>query len=722
MDRVSLDLKYCYGIKALKKDFDYSKTNAYAVYAPNGVMKSSLAQTFKDAATGAKTSDRIFTARKTERIITDESGAAIEGERILVVLPYDKEFGPTEKTSTLLVNATLRKEYEQLHVAVEEAKASLLKAIRQQSNSKADFEAEISSVFTNSDDFYLAVTRIREELQKQREVPFANVAFDVIFNDKVLKAFDAKGLKDAVEDYIKRYNELLAASTYFKKGTFDYFNAGQIAKSLADNGFFDAKHSVSLKAPAGALEITTQEQLEQIVADEKDAIIKDEKLRKTFDSVAKQLDKNAELRAFCRYLQNNEPLLSRMDNLPKLKEDVLKSYLKAHHALYLELMAKLDAASQRREEIEEAARQERTQWEEVIAIFNDRFFVPFTLEARNRVEVMLGDEAIVDLGFKYTDGKEKADIEKPLLLEVLSTGERKALYILNVIFEVQRRRKDGQETLVVVDDIADSFDYRNKYAIIQYLKDISESGPFKLLIMTHNFDFFRTIEGRFVGYPSCLMASKSDAGGISLLQAKGIKNPFVNDWKGAFFTDPKKKVASIPFLRNLVEMQKGDTDPTFRTLTSMLHWKDDSAKLTVGDLDAIFNAMCGTKGNSPDPHKPVWDLIKDAAQSCMGEMAGLNLENKICLAVAIRMTSEQAMISKINDPKFVADIDANQTGVLLSRFKKQFPKELAAIATLDRVALMTPENIHVNAFMYEPLVDMGDEHLKKLFGEVAKLA
>jgi hypothetical protein len=28
--------------------------------------------------------------------------------------------------------------------------------------------------------------------------------------------------------------------------------------------------------------------------------------------------------------------------------------------------------------------------------------------------------------------------------------------------------------LLVVDDIADSFDYKNKYAIIQYLKDIAE--------------------------------------------------------------------------------------------------------------------------------------------------------------------------------------------------------------------------------------------------------
>lgn len=82
------------------------------------------------------------------------------------------------------------------------------------------------------------------------------------------------------------------------------------------------------------------------------------------------------------------------------------------------------------------------------------------------------------------------------LVEVLSTGEKKALYVLNVIFEIEAQRKSGQGTLLVVDDIADSFDYKNKYAIIQYLMEIAESDIFKQLILTHNFDFFRTINSR----------------------------------------------------------------------------------------------------------------------------------------------------------------------------------------------------------------------------------
>ena len=35
---------------------------------------------------------------------------------------------------------------------------------------------------------------------------------------------------------------------------------------------------------------------------------------------------------------------------------------------------------------------------------------------------------------------------------------------------------------------------------------------------------------------------------------------------------------------------------------------------------------------------------------------------------------------------------------------------------------MTPENIHLNSFMYEPILDMSDDHLRVLYEEVSSLA
>jgi hypothetical protein len=118
---------------------------------------------------------------------------------------------------------------------------------------------------------------------------------------------------------------------------------------------------------------------------------------------------------------------------------------------------------------------------------------------------------MLSVSFEFEDSGERAQVDRNALLQVLSTGEKKALYVLNIIFEVEARKKLLQPTLFVVDDIADSFDYKNKYAIIEYLMEISEVTCFRQLILTHNFDFFRTIESRFGPYNNCLMATKSAA-------------------------------------------------------------------------------------------------------------------------------------------------------------------------------------------------------------------
>ena len=99
----------------------------------------------------------------------------------------------------------------------------------------------------------------------------------------------------------------------------------------------------------------------------------------------------------------------------------------------------------------------------------------------------------------------------------------------------------------------------------------------------------------------------------------------------------------------------------------------------------------------------------------------MNLENKIVLAIAIRMGAERFMIDHIADPAFVAEITAHQTQVLIEKFKKLFCDDQETITTLDQVALMTPENIHVNSFMYEPIVDMSDDHLRKLYRKIKAL-
>jgi ABC-type lipoprotein export system ATPase subunit len=722
MKKLTLDLEHCYGIRRLKYSFDFSKKNVYAIYAPNGAMKSSLAQTFQDLAAGAESKDRIFPARVTKRDIKDENGQDLRPDSVYVIRPYDEVLGHTEKTSTLLVNAQLREEYERLHDEIDKSKAAFLKAMKTQSKSKRDLEREISATFTKTDhELYKALIRLKDELAGQAETPFADVDYDTIFDEKVVAILQGEASKSIIAAYIQKYNELLEASTYFKRGVFTYYNASAIAKTLADHGFFKAKHSVSLNA-AQNLEITSHKQLEELVTKEKDTVSSDPQLRRQFAELEKLLTKNASVRDFSDYLSRNEHLLPHLANLEAFREEIWKSYIKSQYDRYLDLVTKVQAAEARKKEIEKEAERQRTQWEEVIAIFNERFFVPFKLSAKNKLLVILGADAMLSLGFTFEDGADVATVEKPTLLEVLSTGEKKAFYILNIIFEIEARKKASQETLFIVDDIADSFDYKNKYAIIQYLKDIAEEPFFKQILLTHNFDFYRTAHNRcVVDYPQCLMASKSGTG-VILEQASGIKNVFVNDWKLHFFDNARKRIASIPFIRNIVEYTKGEGDQGFKTLTSLLHWKSDTATILQRDLDAIYGAVFGEGQQVTDGLRPVVELVHAEAAACLSASEGINFENKIVLSIAIRLLAEKFMVAKIKDASFVNGITENQTHALFKRFSKKFATDERSISVIHRVVLMTPENIHLNSFMYEPILDMSDDHLRKLYQDVSALA
>jgi len=131
--------------------------------------------------------------------------------------------------------------------------------------------------------------------------------------------------------------------------------------------------------------------------------------------------------------------------------------------------------------------------------------------------------------------------------------------------------------------------------------------------------------------------------------------------------------------------------------------------------------MCTPTGTSANGVRPMIDIIHEEARSCLTAGSGINFENKIVLAIAIRIGAEQFMVKKINDATFVAGIQSNQTQTLLTKVKELFAADIKTIGILDRVTLMTPENIHLNSFMYEPIVDMSDDHLRKLYADVLAL-
>ncbi|GBD87519.1 hypothetical protein BMS3Abin03_01453 [bacterium BMS3Abin03] len=176
-------------------------------------------------------------------------------------------------------------------------------------------------------------------------------------------------------------------------------------------------------------------------------------------------------------------------------------------------------------------------------------------------------------------------------------------------------------------------------------------------------------------------------------------------------------VASIPFIRELGKYC-GINDA--KKLTSLLHIKSDTNSLTIQDLERIFKAVLKDKDtleldNSTDNMLVLIFKLADEILQSTDEI--IELENKIVLSIAIRLKAESFIIQEINDQNFVDQITKNQTVKLIKKYGELFSSETKNIELLEQVNLMTPENIHINSFMYEPILDMGAIELRGLYKE-----
>lgn len=371
--------------------------------------------------------------------------------------------------------------------------------------------------------------------------------------------------------------------------------------------------------------------------------------------------------------------------------------------------------------LEEASSQQE-KWKQIIALYNARFHVPIKVSIANQKDIILKQEA-ARLQFSYIeDSNTETTVEKEILEKILSRGEKRAFIILQFLFEMEARKTMEHDTILIMDDIADSFDYQNKYAIIEYIKDISadKSNKFYMLVLTHNYDFYRTLSSRLSLFqPNLWMAERLVNGKVIINQGQYKGNIYTN----AFINhddDDKIFISMIPFVRNLIEYTKGESDTDYITLTECLHRKANTQNITIEQLINIMTDFTQGKGmKRPKSVDKIYDLIMQTANKIITETNPnqVLIENKVCLSIAIRHLAENYMHDKmIAAGKSEEDlvVSGSQTGKWTGMFKKICP-ENNHYDIIERVNMMTPELIHINSFMFEPLIDMSIYHLIQLY-------
>lgn len=736
MKKLNVKLENCYGIKTLNHEFDFSGCQTICIYAPNGSMKTSFAKTLIDFSNGDDSKDYMDLELVSLRELKDELNNEPAKESIFVINSYDEEFS-SERVSTLVANSTLRKRYEILMLDIKTLKITFMNSIKKEISTKLDIEDELKKVF-NIDDFTLILKDINKELLDGIDYDFSEVEYDTLFNLKSINFIQTEDFKTQLKDYINLYDSLLDKSRFLKNGL-NHYKANKIKTELKKDSFFEAKHELKLlnSQDNTILYIKSLKDFENIIEEEKNSILSNQDLKDKFHKIDSKI-KNQDLENLREYLKENQDLLVELENLNKFWKKVLISNIKNKKDLFDDLLNKILESEEELAEILKEAKKEQKLWLEVIEEFNRRFFVPFKIDIANQEELVLENNTTPFFKYIFDDGRTSKTTTKEDLMEVLSGGEKRALYLLNIIFEIKARKRENLHTTFIVDDIADSFDYKNKYAIIEYLKELSDDSNFNLIILTHNFDFYRNVSMRLDISRLCRFHVIKNNLDIELVEELYQNNPF-ETWKTNMKTNriydilaiKKHIIALIPFVRNIIEftMDRNVNDNTninsdFLFLTSLLHHKNEIQNIKIKDLKKIFEEYIGRSDfdESLDDNIKIYDIIMDLANNYISNQDN-NLENKLILAIAIRLKSEEYMKQKITDQNFLDELDSakNQTRNLYNKFIKDFPSEFEAKKLLDSVNIMTPENIHLNAFMYEPILDMGIDSLIKLYSDINSL-
>lgn len=724
IQKIKIDWKNCYGIKELNQEFQFSSgKQIHLIYAPNGSMKTSFAKTMRylSGQSKEKPCDKLHDKDKSSFILKAD-GLDIPKENIFVV-NGDDDIDSSKSFINFLASSELKRRYDYIYQQLSEKKDFLISKLKSVSLS-SDCEKEIFGTFkqNETDTIFSILERLNSEVKLG--LPKFEFRYNDVFDTKenVKKFIEAN--KEYLNEYIKNYNRLLGGSKLFRSvgdHTFGTYHVAQLQQYVSDGSFFGVKHKIVLQDNT---QLSSEKELQNLVDEEQKKLLQDEELKKSFDKITKAIDKNVELRGFKSVLNNHPEWIPEIINYEAFRKKVWLGYLSDNEIKPL-FDAYIQVYNENKEALQhvlEEASSQQEKWKQIIALYNARFHVPIKVSIANQKDIILKQEA-ARLQFSYIeDSNTETTVEKEILEKILSRGEKRAFIILQFLFEMEARKTMEHDTILIMDDIADSFDYQNKYAIIEYIKDISadKSNKFYMLVLTHNYDFYRTLSSRLSLFqPNLWMAERLVNGKVIINQGQYKSNIYTN----AFINhddDDKIFISMIPFVRNLIEYTKGESDTDYITLTECLHRKANTQNITTEQLINIMTDFTQGKGmKRPKSVDKIYDLIMQTANKIITETNPnqVLIENKVCLSIAIRHLAENYMHDKmIAAGKSEEDlvVSGNQTGKWTGMFKKICP-ENNHYDIIERVNMMTPELIHINSFMFEPLIDMSIYHLIQLY-------
>lgn len=709
-----------YGIRELKNT-DLINGNTL-IYAPNGVMKTSFSDGLRDIISGDMPKDVFTNPNIISEFELENNGVIVSSNDsnftidafVFNVNDYNNDIFSDPRIGSLVMSNSLKVKYKTIldkYLKVKNDFNLLISkdVLGRKKVDENDFNF-LSNIFGSND--FVKVLEGLPNLNEYTDEYYGKIAYLDLFNEKVEAIISSSEFIDKCNNY-NSYIDIELDQEVFNSG-FSFDSLQKILKEFKTNNFFKAGHKVSLKSKG---EMGENELLNYINSIVKKVYGSDE-AQKLFNEAKAVLDKNPNTRKLISTIKENPRHLKEISNLTNFKKNIIFTKMNGNKDYIDNLRKELEEYRNALEEIVKEAESASETWKKVLDNYNSRFITnKFDVEIENLTDAVLNLKPPV---FKRKIKGTNQEITTEIFNR-FSSGEKRAVLILNLMFEIELR-KNKQFTLVL-DDVSDSFDYKNKYAIIECLKDFSEYSNIQLIILTHNFDFYRSLRIALKDTLQSKLLAYSNNGQVTLYDArqKHFEDySYYSNWKnnGKLIDF----IFIIPFLRNIIQLEKNSKDPDYQELTKLLHYNSDLENKIFADFESITNKY-NIKANF-DLNQKYLSCIKIKAEEIINSAAinETNLQEKVVLGIFIRLFTDKYMWNKYVekhgiDPE-VSDVK-NQSRYLYNLISNNIDENKKSI--LLTAFTIAPSFVHINSFMFEPLIDVGTEKLIDISKKVLTL-
>ena len=714
-----------FGISQLKGADDLSKINV--IYAPNGTAKTSIADALKHI------SDKEIGKIKDVYGVTSEPcfDINVDGksctEKNLIDFKVIKYSGDEFKflydcSNVVLSNCVIAKMKEEFDV-IENSKNYIKKIIedrfpksKTQTKGLKTALAVLANVsdYDDKDLFIKLIKRIDFDV----ETLSINIDENIFINlltEKAKAACKTEEVITGVKDYFEEINKIISEEgrnvIFDNKFTLD--NLIDFKESADKTGFFNDENPIRKLYIDG--KIVGKEEIEQIIKIEKDRIFDTPEAKDKFEKIKKGLGKQNKV---IQIFSNNPSLILELNDYEKLASKIFITFYNDSKEILKKEKQKILEAQEKIRNIVDVTDPTDQEIKIIWSKFKSRFkFKKFDLRIDNEFNAMIGNE--VPVFSKYIPGTNEK-ITDPKIYR-LSTGEIRTFNLINFIITIESLRKNNEEITIVLDDAVDSFDYKNKYGLIDYLCEIKNDPNIQLIILTHNFDFYRT-SILALGKSQCnkYFAYKNLDNVITFYSTKNKHHHYYleisnfNNWKNN--PSIEKYIALIPFVRNLAQLKTSGKNSEVKYIDSFFHYDSSLDNKKMSDLKKIFEGQIENV-NFPkniDENELFLDVLSNLSKKIIESenVKEEDLENKIVMGFYIRIFLEKFLYKTIQ--KNGGQIPNEENIYMKTQSLIENASRYLTIEEKEKVTeanVIAPSYVHANSFMYEPLIDVGCSEL-----------